>query len=274
MTQGAPPDLRGVTIVLTRPHGRMGAVPTRLADSGAEVWAAPLIEVVYRRPPGLRARLMAAHTLDAVLVTSGNAVRALAAVQAVTGHALADGVPGPEVPTATVTCIAVGAASAASAERLLGWRSCTPPGVVDAETLGDYLARLHSEGPRQRWWFPHGQQANTGWAKRLEADGHEVTDTVVYDTHPAALDQQRWRARLDASRRLVITLFSPSAVQALISQWHTPLRDNRSRIVLACIGQTTAAAVRSMGLQPDCIAPEPSDEALIDEVVRTLTQDG
>lgn len=146
---------------------------------------------------------------------------------------------------------AVGPATAA-ALREHGLPFDCAPDEARASALVDVL-RDQMRGARVL--LPQGDRARSELAEGLRAAGADVDVVIAYRTVQAPLDR---RAAIDALRRGeidVIALASPSAFEhltAMLGADLAPLQYTR----LACIGPTTAEAVRNLGLEPAVIAQE------------------
>jgi uroporphyrinogen-III synthase len=107
--------------------------------------------------------------------------------------------------------------------------------------------------------FPAGNLVRSDLRTRLEAAGARVEQVTAYsvvppgDTDVAILDTLR-TGLVD-----VVTFSSPSAFHNLVTLLGES--DALRKVGLACIGPTTAEAVRAGGLEPVCVAPTPTPDA-------------
>lgn len=120
-----------------------------------------------------------------------------------------------------------------------------------AAALAAELVRVGVAGLRVL--TPGGDRSRPELADALRDAGARVDAVVVYRTLPAETGRERLAAMLTGGRVDAVALASPSALDAIIAALDGDLRPLR-RVRLVCIGPTTAAAVRSAGLQPAAVA--------------------
>ncbi|MGH3649688.1 MAG: uroporphyrinogen-III synthase [Acidimicrobiia bacterium] len=203
----------------------------RLADvarrHGLEPVALPCIAIVPAAPEELnRARSRATHA-ELILVTSSRAVSTV----------------WPEGGMPKVPCVVVGPVSAEAVDGAGGRVVATGSGGVVAmiEEVADLLAG-------KSVFFPHAAGADPSTVETLEGLGAKVSAFVVYETHPISPGTDQVDAGIFGS---------PSAV----SGWC------RSRtldeLVLAALGDTTAAELTGRGYRPQVITSPPDYDTLI-----------
>jgi hydroxymethylbilane synthase len=130
----------------------------------------------------------------------------------------------------------------------------------DATGLVEVLSRQGLAG--QRVWLPQGDLARPDLAEGLRSLGAEVTTTVVYRVAPPDRLGIPERRMITEGGIHALTFASPSAADHLV----TLLGRDRAAlddIPAICIGETTAARVRELGLAVGAVADEPSDAGMV-----------
>jgi len=240
-------DLSGKTLLITRAAGDAGIWAERIEARGGRVLHMACIEVSPIEDPGTGASLRAA-LLDADWLVLSS-VRAVAAFTALHPFAL------PE----QVMVAVVGRATAEAAKKSLGRVDLIPEqenGRALAERL---LAELERTGrtAKARVVAAAADRAQTHLEDVLEPHGTWIARIPVYRTLPAARREQKRELQtlgIDA-----ILLASPSAAHGLVNQAVVP-QDAR----VLCIGPTTSAAARALGLTVAGEAQAPQLEALLE----------
>lgn len=236
------PALAGCRVLVTRPRGASRPIVELLRAEGAEVLVAPAIRITYL---GNDAASLCRGSWDWIVFTSRHGVigwwRGL--------HR--DGLDARAAAGARIA--AIGPATAAALRRV-GLRADLVPRVHRAESLVGALAPHLGSG--RRVLHPCGTRARLETRVGLERTGAEVLDLVVYTTEasaPAPALRRRVASGLD-----YLLLHSPSAVHSVVAHGLVP-----AGVVLVCLGQTTADAVRSHGLAPDIVAADHTDAGLV-----------
>jgi uroporphyrinogen III methyltransferase/synthase len=259
----APPAgrLAGTTVVVTRPPDQAGALSAALADAGARVLELPTIEVA---PPedggrGLAAAAAAAAGYTWVAFTSANAVGRFA-------DCLRDG---RDLGRARLAAVGPASAEALARRGLVA-------DLVPARASADGLVEAIGEAPEGGTvLFPRAAGARETLPEGLRAAGWTVDEVVAYRTvegvrPPAVVADEV--ARADA-----VVFTSPSGVRGFVAS-----RDDRRRPlvlpgVVACIGEVTASAVRSVVGPGDgrrvVVASSPSPAAMVAAVAEGLDRD-
>lgn len=114
--------------------------------------------------------------------------------------------------------------------------------------------------------FPCSDRARPTLAKTLSQAGIVVDARIAYRTVAiersagvhAASDGAAVAVGVD-----VIVFYSPSSVEAFVAAGMTV-----GTAVIACIGETTAAAAKAVGLTVTIISDKPSDQAMVDAISR------
>jgi uroporphyrinogen-III synthase len=253
MTDSQP--LSGLKVLVTRAAGRGEGLATRLRELGAEPLLHPTI--AYAPPEEAEALATALDRLEAglyewLLLTSITAVEAVA--NGLTGRALGGRV--------SLKIGAVGPATAEACERLLGASATAVPerftGAELALALGDPAGR--------RVLLPNADIARPALEQRLREAGALVERVVAYRTVPAPGGAEL-AATLGDGAGWVILLSSPSTAQFLLAQLGSNSAASLKRALIACIGPTTADACRELGLEPDVVAEQYSEDGLVEALV-------
>lgn len=252
--------IEGKCIVVTRAEEQSGALVERLAALGATVHVCPLIAIA---PPEDMTPLYAAierlAEYDWLMLTSANAVRALFEhMDAALPEHLSVGVVGPA--TAQVL------AEYGVVPRFM-------PGVHTAEAMVAEIGDMAG----QRVLIPAADIARETLAEGLRERGAHVDVVTAYRTVRGAGAQQLV-SLLRAQQVHVITLTSPSSVRSMLQGVAEQCGADVAallleRVVVVCIGPTTADAAREAGLRVAAVAREHTVEGLVAAVVEVLDSD-
>ena len=240
-------DLKGVSVVVTRPRSQAGELVRLLSERGATAVVRPTIEVVLRNDRATVERLagITKLTTDAVLVTSANAARALAT------HAT--------TAARSVPIFAVGSATA-DALRRHGFGDVRVGMVASGEGLLDYMrGTLGDHLAGMCFVPPQSSRAHDTLVRGLIASRAEVEIITAYDTHVVRDGEPLPSGRIDW-----VTFTSPSAVEGFFDALHLP-RGTR----VACLGATTRKAAEERGHHVDVVARTPSLEGLVDAIAES-----
>jgi uroporphyrinogen III methyltransferase/synthase len=253
--------LFGQRVLVTRSREQAPELASALRRAGAEPVVLPLLEIV---PPEdwreLDAVLARQGAYDALLFTSANAVRALAARAAVLGTRVAG-------LAQRVFCVGP---STAEAARSAGFEvQAVPEDQLDGEGL---LALVTQEFPPRgrRFLFPCADQARPTLPEGLRALGAQVDAVTVYRTLPASVDAAGLRERLLRGDFAALTFTSPSAAKYFVALLDEPARVAARRCVVAAIGPVTAEALSKLGLAPDCVADRAAGASLVEALAVCL----
>lgn len=120
--------------------------------------------------------------------------------------------------------------------------------------------------------WPRANLARVGLVSTLESHGARVTAPVAYCTSPAPVAALApLLEAVNTGLVRVITFLSPSSAASLARACAgRTLRELNGRVVVAAIGETTAAALTSLGAPPDVVGEMPSPECLASAVARFL----
>jgi uroporphyrinogen-III synthase len=242
--EGGP--LAGRRIVVTRGTGQAAALVEALRERGATVIEVPAVEFAPPADDGpLRAALAAVAGYDWLLLTSANAVRAVAALAPDLPPGLRVASAGPAT-TCAVRAALRGAAVAAEAADPLG-----------AEGLARALSTLDVDGARML--FPVSDRSPAVLAETLRARGARVDVVAAYRTTAPAGTADRVREALRSGAD-AITFASPSAVEA-VSEIAEALE-----LPAIAIGETTADAARAAGFGRVAVARTQTAQGLAQAV--------
>lgn len=254
---GHPQPLRGLRLLIPRAEGRGEGLAARLRGLGAEPVLHPTI--AYAPPADPVALEEAMGRLEAgmyewLLLTSVTAVEAVASALGARAPRLSSRV--------SLKIGAVGPATAAACGALLG----APPAVVPASFSGAELADALGDPAGRRVLLPNADIARPELEERLRAAGARVDRVVAYRTVPAPggaeLATLIERGALDA---LLFT--SGSTARFLAAQLGPAGLELARRLIIACIGPSTAATCRELGLEPTFVADEATEEGLVAALV-------
>jgi uroporphyrinogen-III synthase len=242
--------LGGPRVLLTRPQEGSQRLAARLADLGIGAWVVPTISVEL-----LEVVPDVLDGYDLVVVTSANAVRALA-------HQ-----PGA---VAGARWAAVGRTTAREL-RSLGATDVWMPSAASAAAVAQELPVAHG----QRILRLRGELADSGVSDVLRARGAYVDELTVYRT-VVAPDASRplLDAALSGGAPAAVVLGSPSAVRGLLGLAPESQRPALLRAPAITLGPTTAAAARLAGFATVASAATPDPDAVAVLVAETLKREG
>ncbi len=248
-------------VVVTRSGTQGDALVSRFNDLGASVlhfqalaFAPPQNVALFRE-----AVENIAH-YDWLVFTSANAVQAFSdQLMELHGHV--------QIKLPAVATVGQGTAEAV---RALGW----VVHYVAARGGGLALATELPVAPHSRILLPRADIASADLPNVLRDRDCVVHEVVAYRTltNPAvSLSQFADYRSVDA-----VTFTSPSTVTAFVAaavavEWSLAAAQRSGQLLVACIGETTAAAVRRYNLTPNAVAIVQSSEGLVEALARALT---
>lgn len=153
-------------------------------------------------------------------------------------------------------CYCIGEATA-NVLRRAGLRARTFDGVGDAEGLAQALIK-HVQPPAA-FLFCKGAQALSTLPDLMRAQSYEIVEVTTYHTRPAEIAADQLTKHAPA----ILTLFSPSGVQALVSHPELRVWVGRSDVWVVPFGETTALEAERCGLRIAAKPTRPTHEALI-----------
>jgi uroporphyrinogen III methyltransferase/synthase len=258
--QGRP--LFGRRVLVTRSPEQSTELAEALRSAGAEPVLLPLLTQLPPDDWREADTALARRGYDALLFTSANAVRALAARAAERGASL-------KALARRVFCVGPGTAEAA---RRAGLEvHGIPEQRLDGEGLLELVLReLPPQG--RRFLLPRAQEAREALPEGLRAAGAQVDTVTVYRTAPAAVDALTLRQRLVRGELDALTFASPSAANRFVELLDEQAREAAGRCAVAAIGPVTAQALRELGLPPDCVAERAGGAALVEALASCLAE--
>ncbi len=245
----------GRRVLVTRPPEQSLELVRALRDAGLRPVVVPTIEVVPAPPAALRDAIGRLSTYQWVVVTSANAVRALA------GSVAGDS---PQIRKARWTAVgrvtraALAAAGADAA-------------FVPATSNGAALAADLPFGTGDRVLVVRGDLADSAVATTLRARGAEVDELVAYRTIEAPVgSRQLVRDAMEAGAPSTVVFTSGSTARGLAELGASEGLDLAS-IGAVCIGDETAAAATRAGFHVVAVAGAPTVAALVEATVARLS---
>ena len=226
-------------VLVTRPSGDAEETAAKLAALGHQAVLAPLLEIKL-----VSGAELALDNVQAVLVTSGNAIRALAE----------------RTRRRDVRVIAVGTQSAAVARRLGFQNVESADGDADA-LVAFVMATLAAKGATLL--HPAGKDTRGDIASRLRAQGFQIRSEVLYEAVAAttlapavheALSEHRLDAALFYSPRTA-TIFAELARR----EGHA---SDCARLTALCISRATAEALGPIQFGDVRVAERPNEQSL------------
>jgi uroporphyrinogen-III synthase len=256
-------------VLNTRPRGQAKEFTQLLRAAGFEPIEAPCVEVVGAWDPAEVAGVLGglrAAAYEWVVFPSSNAVGFFMDALAEAGGSSAD-LAGARVLGGPGTARAV-AQHCLRVDRVLARFSAAAARDILLEQPLDSRGVL----------VPRAAEGREELVDGLRLRGIRVDDPVVYRTQPAHPGSLRDAADLLRDRKVaVVTLTSPSAARALLDGLKDIGADARgclAAVPVVCIGETTAGAVRSLGLEVARVAQETTLESLVEAVSAALSVRG
>lgn len=248
---GPHPDpskvLAGRRVLVTRAGDQAGALVEALRAKGADVVVVPTVEIAAPlddRP--FRTALAALAEYDWLLLTSANAVRAVAAAVSPLPRSLKIGSAGPATTTAFCALLPEAVLTAEAGEGF------------GAAGLARSLSAFDVRGSRML--LPVSDRSAAALASALRERGARVDVVVAYRTIVPEDAAGRIRAALEQGVDAV-TFASPSAIEAFAG-----LGPSVKGLPVAVIGPTTAAAARDVGFFAVTEASSATADALAEAV--------
>ena len=249
--------LGGKRILITRRREQAEETSRVVRERGGIPVVIPLIRTgppdSWEACDGALSRL---DSFDAAAFTSVNAVEAFIA------RARSLGVPAAAL--ARIPAAAVGETTA-GALRVEGMRVAAIPAQFSAAALG---AALGGALAGKKVLLPRGTLARDTLARALRESGASVEPVVVYATCRAADAECAAVARgVRAGEFDVVTLASPSAARYFGELFSAEERAHLgAHCRIAAIGETTAGAIRALGIPVDIVAAESTSRGLVDSM--------
>ena len=249
--------LAGRRVLVTRPRGQAAELSEQLTAAGAEVLAAPLIRIEPPSDPQpLRDAAARAHAFDWIVLTSANAIDALAGAGFQAAAIGAAGAP---------RLCAIGPSTAAHLKK----HGLAADLVADEARAEGVIAALTAAGSvgGKSFLIPRANIGRDAIARALSEAGGLVTEVVAYQTAAEETLPDEVVRALEAGRVDVTTFTSGSAVRALTGILGADrTRSLLDRSVVAVIGPTTADAARRAGLTVAIQPTQYTVPALVDAI--------
>jgi uroporphyrinogen III methyltransferase/synthase len=241
--------LFGRRVLVTRPREQAGELSQLLEDAGAEPVELPLIRLEPIDAAVFPAPL---DSYDWVLFASANAVVHFWRLLSRSGH-----------DWRALGAARIGAVGPATA-RALEAHHVRPDFVPEEYEAAALVTEFPGSPAGQRILLPRAAEAPPALSEGLLAAGANVDSVAVYrnvidETETVELERQIEGGELDA-----VTFTSASTVRHFRQRW--PDLD-LSSCVVACIGPSTAAAAREIGLPVTVVAEPHTAEGLVQALI-------
>ncbi len=255
-------SLAGKRVVNTRSLHQAAELDRLLREHGATPLTYPCLQIVPPLDVAPLDRALAglvAGRFEWLALTSANTVQAIAARLDTLGLSL------PAEPG--FATIAIGLATAETAERLLGIRET----IIPPATRGEALARAIPVIAGARVLWPASEIASPEVANLLRQRGAAVTEVTAYRTVTGigGVDLPRLlrNRQVDA-----VTFASPSAIDGLIARLQAEGGDlaDLDGVVVVCLGPMTQDAALSRGFGHSLMSAAPTLTGLIETLAAAL----
>jgi uroporphyrinogen III methyltransferase/synthase len=245
--------LAEITVVVTRPPDQAADFVTELKRLGANIFLFPTIQIAA---PASYADLDAAienlSRYDWIVFTSQNAVE----------HFLGR-LTAKNLETAELDFLRVASVGEQTAERLrlAQIHIDVLPADSNAETLFSEIENYVGDLKDVRFLFPRSEIARDYLPEKLKEAGAIVEAPVAYRTIlPEKPETAKLKAMFAGGSIDCIAFASPSAFKNFIRILGANVLP--SDVAIACIGETTANAVREKDLKVEIVAPEATSQSL------------
>ncbi len=246
--------LHGLDVVVCRPALQSGPLLDTIAELGGVPIALPLLEFAAPADGGaaLEAALGRIDTFDWLIVTSTNAVAAVAAKRSTLPPSLRIAAVGP---------------ATADAARAQGWSVAFEPSAATAEVLG---VEIPLESGAEAVLAPLAELAAETLERTLTERGAAFERVDAYRMAMPTHSAERVEQALHAD---VVLLSSPSTAQRLaeLAERHTAERGRPAKLPRAVvIGPSTEQAALAAGFDVIAIADPHTEAGLVDALVRSI----
>jgi len=228
-------------ILVTRPQEDAEATAELLAERRHEAIIAPLLEVKFREGDDI-----SLDGIQAVLITSANGARALAA----------------RTSRRDVQILAVGPHSAECAHDA-GFTD-VEHASGDATALADFVSAQYA--PADGALFHAAGADTTGYlVERLATHGFTVKSVVLYDAIAVSALPEVARTALEQHSVDAVLIFSPRSARIFVECIKKAGLEEACRAVRAfCISQAAADALGTLAFQDVRVAAHPNQEELLE----------
>lgn len=259
--------LAGRSVLVTRTREQAHSLVEPLEALGAEVLTMPVLETVDPEDWGpVDAAIESVGAFDWIVFTSTNGVdRFLHRFREIHGS----------FDDLASTCMAAVGSATAHRMRAEGFPPAIVPDDFRAEGLVAAFRDLGAEKCR-RVLIPRAEEARDVFPDALRSMGCDVDVVVVYRTAPAEPEPEVL-ARLRAGTVDVCTFTSGAIASAFLDAVAAAGLDGREVMdgtVVASIGPVTTEALRRLGVRVDAEAVESTMDALVEAVVRHISDEG
>jgi uroporphyrinogen-III synthase len=249
--------LQAKRVVIPRAEGRGEGLAARLRTLGAEPVLYPVI--AYAPPEDGAALQLALLRLmrgefDWLVLTSVEAVNIIS--QRAFGFRAANPLRHNERRTKIAV---VGPATGQACIRLLNQTPALMPAVFTADTLANKMGDLRG----QHVLLLNADIAQPKLQQALQAAGATVERVIAYRTVPAKGNDIDMPALLRTNAVHAILFTSGSTVRCFLESVGLALLDEVNKLIIVCIGPSTAAVAHQAGLQVDAVAEEATEAGLI-----------
>ncbi len=243
----------GCRILVTRPAHQAQALLGAIGQRGGEAFAFPTVEI---GPPADRSvweRVATElETFDWLVFVSANAVSGLA------DHLRAAGRAWPYRPRYA----AIGRKTAAAAEQRTCREVLTPPDFRSESFLA--LPEMQAQAVAgRRFLLVRGEGGRELLPRTLEERGAKVVRLGVYTRRPPAASPRAVEAELESGGLDAAVFTSPQTFTSLLALLSETGRDRLRAVPLVVISPVTGEAVTKAGFPPPIVAPEASDEGIL-----------
>lgn len=251
-------------VLVTRAAEQAGELADALRAAGLEPVLLPTLEFREVDFGELDRALGQLGEFDWLVLTSVNAVKALAARLQVQGSSLPD----------SLRIAVVGRATGGAVEEMLRHRR---PELVSPEPVADSLARelvkqaeRASAGPG-RFLIVRAQEGREVIEQELVKASAEVAAVAAYRTEAPAASAEALRRMAESGEwPAAATFTSPSSVRNLLALLESVGERLPEGVRRVAIGAVTARAMEECGVPAHEIAAEPSPAAMTEAVLRAL----
>ncbi|MDE3057842.1 MAG: uroporphyrinogen-III synthase [Bacteroidota bacterium] len=249
--------LSGKTVLVTRPRQQSSEFVKLLEQLGATVELFPTIQIV---PPSswndCDRAISNIETYDGIIVTSQNASDFFFWRMKEKGVEVQKTFLQKKV-------YVIGKKTEENVEKF-GIHAKPLPEIADSTHFAAFLTKEAING--KRFLFPKGTLAGDALPATLRNHGAYVDEVVVYKTTaPPSTDTARISRLLREKEIDIVTFFSPSSLTNFLDLIAPNLLNG---VVIAAIGNTTADAIRTAGLETEIVAEQSTASGLVAAIVK------
>lgn len=247
-------DNHGPQVVLTREAGKNDTLKHLLEARGISCLEMPLVETSVGPERHLLKDALQNEEFEWVCVTSPEAALVLMEEWIAAGQ-----------PNIRVAVVGKGTSAVFEQAGATGLLPEFIPSVANAEHFGPELPKI--EGGNRRILYPASNKAASTLQNGLTERGFAVKRLNTYDTLPVTnIDESTLSLARNAS---VIAVASPSAFKSWVRLAGS---DSLDRMVVACIGSTSARAAEKAGVPDSKIfyPTEPGLETFVESIIDAL----